>query len=466
MKKTCIVAVSIILMSLFLSAGVTISSVEAKEQAPKIDSELAKTLAGLGANDQIKVVAYLADEEKAANIKGKDKADTQKNLIKALKKKADDTQAALKGALIKSVIAGKTKDVTPLWIRNAVAFTATPDVISQIAKLPEVGTIVLETTTQAPAKAAVVPMVATAVEANISLVNAPAMWSLGYSGQGVVVANMDTGVDYTHPELSGSYRGGTNSWYDPYNQHATPYDPNGHGTQSMGIIVGGSVKQIGMAPQAKWIAVKIFNDSGTATSTAIHQGFQWLLNPNGDPNNPGGLPNVVNNSWAMGTPGCNLEFQSDLQALLAVGITPVFASGNYGPNANTSVSPANLPEAFSVGAVNNSKLIYAYSSRGPTTCGSTASRIYPNVVAPGVTVNTSDLFKTYKKVSGTSISAPHVTGAIALLLSYNHNLTVTQLETALSAAALDLGAVGPDSNYGSGLINVLASYNYIVAGRV
>ena len=160
-----------------------------------------------------------------------------------------------------------------------------------------------------------------------------------------------------------------------------------------------------MAPgSGLWIAVKIFNDSGTATATAIHLGFQWLLDPDG---NPATLdaPQVVNNSWSYGTPGCNLEFQNDLKALRLVGILPVFSAGNYGPTSSTSVSPANYPEAFAVGAVDNSGTIQSFSSRGPSACGET-STIYPEVVAPGVSITTTDLYGLYTQQSGTSLFGP------------------------------------------------------------
>ncbi len=117
---------------------------------------------------------------------------------------------------------------------------------------------------------------------NLSAINAPALWDLGYYGQGVVVANMDTGVDLSHPELSARWRGGSDSWYDPYNQHpTTPTDLNGHGTWTMGVMVAadGSGTTLGVAPQAQWIAVKIFNDSGTATATGNPPGIPVVARP-------------------------------------------------------------------------------------------------------------------------------------------------------------------------------------------
>ncbi len=126
---------------------------------------------------------------------------------------------------------------------------------------------------------------------------------------------------------------------------------------------------------------------------AIHLGFQWLLDPDGNPATAD-APQVVNNSWSYGSPGCNLEFQNDLKSLRLVGILPVFAAGNYGPNSSTSVSPANYPEAFAVGAVDNSGALQTYSSRGPSACGESSS-IYPELVAPGANITTTDLYGLY-----------------------------------------------------------------------
>ena len=129
---------------------------------------------------------------------------------------------------------------------------------------------------------------------------------------------------------------------------------NGHGTSAMGLIVGGAASgsAIGMAPGATWIAAKIFNDSGTGTMSAIHLAYQWMLDPDGNPATAD-APNVVNNSWTLATPGCSTEFEPDLAALVAAGITPVFAAGNFGPGTSTDASPANNPDAFAVGATDD-----------------------------------------------------------------------------------------------------------------
>jgi subtilisin family serine protease len=329
-------------------------------------------------------------------------------------------------------------------------------VAAELARRPDVQEVRPSSTIQAPSV-----VTAAAAEPNVAQVNAPALWDLGYRGQGMVVASMDTGVDGSHPELAARWRGGSNSWYDPNGQHpATPTDVIGHGTQTMGVMVGGDGggTSVGIAPDARWIAVKIFNDRGQATSTGIHLGYQWLLDPDGNPATAD-APNVVNNSWTMAAGSCSLEFQPDLRNLRAAGILPVFAAGNYGPAAGTSASPANNPEALAVGAVDDAGVIDLSSSRGPSACA--AQTGYPQLVAPGVGIRTTDLYGGYIDASGTSLAAPQVAGALALLLQAMPGLPADRQATALQSGAVDLGPVGPDDSYGSGRLDILASYNWL-----
>jgi hypothetical protein len=147
-----------------------------------------------------------------------------------------------------------------------------------------------------------------------------------------------------------------------------------------------------------------------------------------------------------------------------VGILPVFAAGNFGPGTSSGVSPANYPEAFAVGAVDNFGNLLSYSSRGPSACGETSS-IYPELVAPGDNITTTDLYGIYTPASGTSMSAPHVTGSLALLISAFPDISVESQSAALLNTAVDLGAGGPDNDYGYGMLDTLAAYSWLAAGN-
>ena len=350
--------------------------------------------------------------------------------------------------------------VSPLWIANEVAVRARPAVVRELAARPDVREVRPELAIAAPSPGvaqAAAPAQSAPPEPNLTQVRAPDLWSLGARGQGVVVASLDTGVDVSHPDLAGRWRAGTNSWFDPNGEHpSAPVDVSGHGTQTMGVIVGGDAggSSVGMAPDATWIAAKIFNDRGSATTTGVHRSFQWLLDPDGNPATAD-APNVVNNSWTMFTAACNLEFQPDLSSLRAAGIVPVFAAGNSGPAPGSVLSPGNLPEALAVGGVDGGDRIDPSSSVGPSAC---STAVDPGVVAPSVNVRTDDLYAGYVQQTGTSIAAPHVTGAVALLLSAVPGTGQAGQQDAVTGGALDLGAAGIDPVYGYGRLDALAAY--------
>jgi serine protease AprX len=421
----------------------------------KVDPRVRATLSGLQVNDKLTVIVTLRQRADLRRVAGGNRARRLQWVIRALQATADTTQGRLTSLLIKRRDQGLVSSFVRFWVFNGFSVTATGEVIDELAKHPDVLSI-------SPDDIQIVPAAYGTPEPNISLINAASLWNLGITGQGVVVANMDSGVDVSHADLAARWRGGSDSWFDPYGQHpTTPTDLSGHGTGTMGIMVGGDAggTSIGVAPRAQWVAVKIFNDSGKSTTTAIHQGFQWLLDPDGDPNTAD-APQVVNNSWTYANAGCYLEFEPDLQALRAAGILPVFAAGNGGPYTNSSYSPANNPSAFAVGATNNNDQIYAYSSRGPTTCGGSTGP-FPEMVAPGVNIRTTGLYGAYITNSGTSFAAPHVAGGLALLLSAYPGLTAAEQESALINSALDLGTVGADNVYGYGRLDLLAAYNWL-----
>lgn len=383
-------------------------------------------------------------------------------IITRLQQTANQSQRALLARLQRHQAEGVVTNVEAFWIFNGLVVTATPAVIDELATFAAVQIIEPEIHLQTPA------LIETAAPAtpNLTLVNAPALWGLGYRGQGIVVANLDTGVNLHHPDLYDQWRGGTNSWFDPYGEHSTPVDAagqgSGHGTWTMGIMVGGgnSGTMVGMAPDAQWIAAKIFNNQGSATAAAIHAAYQWLLDPDGDPGTDD-APHVVNNSWTFHHVGCSLEFEPDLHALRVAGILPIFAAGNTGPTPATALSPGNNPSAFAVGGIDQNGNIYPQSSRGPAICGE-AESIYPEMSAPGVNIYTTDIYGLYTTATGTSMAAPHVAGALALLLSVQPDLLVDEQEAALRNGLVDMGPVGPDNDFGNGRLDVLASYQWLV----
>ena len=428
-------------------------------QAGEIEADLQQAmLAGGDVNFIVKFTDQLDTD--AFPGKGKGKGVELASMLRALRSQADSSQAA---AI--ELLKGKgAKDLIQLWSINALAATASPEAIQALADLSEVDSIKLDGTLAAPSPQ---PAAAATPEWNLDIIRASELWNAGFDGSGTVVANMDTGVDANHPDIAASWRGGDNSWFDPNGEHSTPYDKTGHGTQTMSLMVGGDAggTSIGVSPGAKWIAVKIFNDAGVASLSKIHQGFQWLLDPD---DNPGtnDIPDVVNNSWGFQNlvDQCYTEFSADIDVLKAAGIAVVFSGGNQGSLG--SVSPGDNPGSFAVGAVDSSSNVASTSSRGPSACDGS---FFPEVVAPGVSVRVADLTfggvfpDSYASVSGTSFAAPHVAGTMALLRQADPSTSVAALEQALTDSAFDLGAAGADNESGYGLIDAVAANDLLAS---
>lgn len=427
-----------------------------------IDPGLEAALSAASPAEEIPVIIDLADRVAPNAFRDKDKILRRRKLVEAYKSKADLTQRPVV-AFLRGVGAKRLKSI---WLNNRVVATLKADAIRSLAARPGIDSIRLDATLAAP----VTTMGATApAEWNLNAIHAPELWSLGYDGTGAVVAGMDTGVDVNHPDLAGGWRGGTNSWFDPNGEHATPSDTNGHGTQTMSIMVGGATSgsTIGAAPGAKWIAAKIFNDAGLAYLSSIHLGFQWALDPDNNALTDD-APDVVSNSWGFrdNINACVTEFSQDVQALKAAGIAVVFAGGNEGPNPSTSVSPANYPESAAVGAVDEALAVAGFSSRGPSACDGS---IYPEVASPGVNVRSADLTyggifpNSYRFVSGTSFAASHLAGTIAALSAAVPTAPVADIEAALRDTSADLDQNGPDNGYGYGLIDAFQAYNRLAS---
>lgn len=430
-----------------------------------VDPALEARLKTVPADQPISIMIALNTRADTNAIKEKVRAQRRAKIIQALQDHANLKQASLL-AFLK---ANGGTDIRPLWIVNSVAAKCPAGLIRKLAKRPGVASVYTDealsiSVSGSGASSSAVP------EWNLSAIHAPDLWALGHTAQGIVVANMDSGVDGAHPDLSGNWRGGSNSWYDPHGQYAAPTDYagaiSGHGTQTMGLIVGGSSggTALGAAPGAQWIAVKIFNSQGTAQESHFHQSFQWLLDPDNNPLTDD-APDVVNGSFQTSPGGvCDTRFQADVQLLKSSGTAVVFAAGNTGPSSSSSTSPANNPGSFAAGAVDSLSNVAAFSARGPAPvdCG---GALFPNTVAPGVDVYTTDLTfageASYTTVSGTSFAAPHIAGGMALLMGAFPDIAVTALESALQDSATDLGLSGPDNEYGYGLLNVLSAYHIL-----
>lgn len=387
-----------------------------------------------------------------------DRTERVRGVYEAKKSHAEHSQADLRAALT-----ARGADFTPFWITNAVRVTGDKRLVLELARRPEVAEILPDRDYELVKPVRQEEGVkAQAVEWNVERVRAPEVWSAyGTRGEGIVVGTIDTGAQFDHPALARQYRGRGElgavdhdySWFDPSrvcgNPSAVPCDNVGHGTHVLGTILGddGGDNTTGVAPGATWIAAKGCETDSCSTSALLASG-QWMVAPTdadgGNPR-PDLAPDVVNNSWG-GPPG-DPFYRDIVDTWVAAGIFPVFAAGNNGGAGCATVgSPGDLPASYAVGASTPDNGIAWFSSRGPGVDG----EVKPDVVAPGETVRSS-VPGGYAHYSGTSMAAPHVAGAVALLWSAS---AAARRQVALSRELLDGTAVptgdtgcgGPDSD--------------------
>ncbi len=388
------------------------------------------------------------------------------------------------------------------WIANLVAVKGDRAVVEAMAARPDVAYIASDRAFRVPLESAsITTQAAGGIQPNLTQIGAPAVWALGDTGQGIVYANADTGVMWNHPALINQYRGWDGSaaehdynWWDAIRDNSilpdqvnpcgyaisAPCDDYGHGTHVMGIGVGVDAStgmQIGVAPGAKWIACRNMDDGVGRPSTYIAC-LQFFLAPtdlSGNNPDPSKSPDVISNSYSCPpSEGCNpYSLQAAVEAVHAAGIFMAVSAGNSGPSCSSvSTPPALEGEVFTVGAVDSNNLIAAFSSRGPVTADG-SGRLKPELSAPGVNIYSSYYNGKYTAMSGTSMAAPHVAGAVALLWSaypaLRGDLMRTDLVLENSAHHLtnDDGCGGdtltsvPNNTYGFGVLDVLAAYRLV-----
>lgn len=317
--------------------------------------------------------------------------------------------------------------------------------------------------------------------AGVREVNAPAAWSAGLTGAGVRVAVLDSGVA-AHPDLLGRIVASVDLTGSDWRVSSTPLgDPGGHGTHVAGLIAGNGTRSggayTGVAPGADIVSVRVLDASGSARLSTVLHGIQWVLANRGTYR-----IRVVNMSFGA---RARSSYQADLlaaatEALTFAGIVPVVAAGNNGAGSSTITTPATDPFVLTVGAVDDrgtpsplDDLVATWSSRGPTAFD---ALLKPDVVAPGrrivsLRVPSSTLDVSYPErrvhaaeadradyftLSGTSMAAPIVAGAVALLLQRYPALTPQQVKAQLRATARPLIGMSP-FDQGAGLIDAFGA---------
>lgn len=381
-------------------------------------------------------------------------------VVAVLQAQAEATQAALLADLTADGYAPQ-----PYWIVNAIVVKGDAALAHWLAARPEVAVVAanhvhaLELDNPAPA-----PAGADAPAWGVTRIQAPTVWAdWGVRGAGIVVANIDTGVVVTHPALLNAYRGWSPggglshdyNWFDAAAQppEPAPLDRMGHGTHTMGTMVGGAAEgysALGVAPGAQWITVRAC--IGLFCSDAdLLESAQWLLAPTNSVGlypRPDLRPHIISNSW--GKPGTDAWYLGYVTAWNAAGIFSLFASGNSGSidYCGSAGAPANYAASYAIGATDATDEIATFSSRGPTVDG----RLKPDLSAPGVAVPSAWPDGTVRALSGTSMATPHVAGVVALLWSANPTLIG---DLAATQAVLESSAVPrPTAECGDGVATV------------
>lgn len=420
--------------------------------------------------------------EKALSVKGMKSAGLSElkkvrntAVVSELKNTSENAQKKVVELLAKEQEAGNVDKVKSHYIVNTVVVTATKEVAEKLEGFEEVESILPNKTRYLHISEEDETITATAdkIAWNVKKIKAPEVWEQGIDGTGIVVATIDSGVEWNHPALKKNYRGydaetgevdHAYNWYDAVSNKAEPYDNIDHGTHVTGTMVGSEKgkEQIGVAPGAKWIAVRAFDNFGHASDEDLIEAAEWILSPR-DENGverPDLAPDIVNNSWGSSS-GFDEFYRDIVKAWVAAGIFPVFSAGNAIEKSDVvpgSVEvPANYPESFAVGAVDADNLLAPFSLIGP----SPYNEIKPDISAPGVGINSSVLNGKYAKKDGTSMASPAVSGMVALLYQAAPELSIDEIKQVIKASATPLKdktyTSVPNNGYGYGLINAEAA---------
>ncbi|HEX6074948.1 MAG TPA: S8 family serine peptidase, partial [Micromonosporaceae bacterium] len=440
----------------------------ARKGTAKIERKVRDQIAKKGTASFWVVLDSEADLTGAARLK--DKTAKARFVLTAKTRHAKTTQAGLRALLDRH-----HAEYRSFWIDNSLLVTGDADLLAEIAARPEVegiegnDPVILPD----PLPGENEPPV-NSIEWNVARINAPLVWTgLGVRGEGIVVANIDTGVKYDHAAVATQYRGrnadGTYNhnynWFDPARicSAGTPCDNDGHGTHTMGTMVGddGGSNQIGVAPGTTWIAAKGCESSSCSRTSLLASG-QWIVAPTdltGQNPRPDLAPDVVNNSWGSYLP--DDWYQETVQSWISAGIFPAFANGNNGEDGCSSTgSPGGYVISYSAGAFDINNAIAPWSSRGPGENGD----IKPNIAAPGVNVRSSTP-SGYASYSGTSMASPHLAATVALMWSASPAIqgdiaATRQLldDTAIDVNNTTCGGTTDDNNvFGEGRLDAYAA---------
>ena len=487
----CLLGIFVVLASGAASASTLNAEDSRSKQSEKIDLSI---MDSKDENGQIEFIIFLtnqADLSEAVHLPTK--ADKGAFVYNRLTQAAWQNQTPLL-----EYLRSQDANYRSFWVANMIWVSGNIHLLVDLASRQDVSHLYanprIELKVPNPGKVPSADQLIETVEWNISQIRAPEVWALGYTGQDAVIGGQDTGYDWTHPALKEQYRGWDGqtathdyNWYDAIHSgggvcgpdSAEPCDDLGHGTHTMGIMVGddGGNRNFSVAPGAQWIGCRNM-DRGVGTPTTYSDCYQWFIAPtdiDGNNPDPSKAPHIINNSWSCPpSEGCtNINvLRTVVENVRAAGILTVHAAGNDGynnPRCGTINTPAAIYDAsFTVGATTSTEVIAGFSSRGPATVDGVPI-IKPDVVAPGQNVYSSLPGGNYGTKSGTSMAAPHVAGLAALAISADPPLAdhIDRLELIITRMSIPKtsgetcggisGTQVPNNTYGYGRIDVLGS---------
>lgn len=471
--------------------------------AQVIDPDLALEMSNRGENEKIKVhILMKAKPDQTALLRQADYYVNQEErrifVVNELKEFATASQFDLQNALREMQRNGLVENIHSNWIANMIACEATKSAVNDIASRNDVEIIGFNAEKNwIPDGEEARPVSTTReITQNVTQVNADEVWALGYTGQGVVVAVIDTGVNYNHIDVASHLWDGGEEFphhgYDVINHDNDPMDDMGHGSHCAGTVCGDGKagRQTGMAPDATLMCVKCLDASGGGNATNISDGIQWAVEHG---------CNLF--SMSLGIPNSTVSERTLLrhtcENALAAGVVAAIAAGNEGdmqwmyPVPNNVRVPGSCPPPYidpdqaenpgalscsvCIGAVDYNDNAAYFTSNGPVTWTNTEFGDYaynpgiglirPDVSAPGVDIISLNYATNngYTSMSGTSMATPCAAGVMCLLLSKNINTTPADICRILEETALPKSET-KSNTYGFGRIDALAAIEQIQAG--
>ena len=469
-----------------------------------IDPSLRNEMNRRGDDERIAVVMLMKAQYDRSQLRRRadyfpSRAERRAYVVNELKSFTEASQHDLKNILAEMENHGMVSSVRSLWSANTLYFEATKTALLDLSERTDIETISLniqhqwipESETQVSASAT------REVTPNITQVNADQVWELGYTGAGVVVAVVDSGVNYNHLDLADHLWDGGEEFphhgYDIVNDDDDPMDDKGHGTHCAGTVCGdGTAGALtGIAPDATLMCVKSIRGDGFGGAVNIAGGMEWSVEHGCD---------LISMSLGMVNAGVADKkiLRRTCEAVLDAGIVAMVCAGNEGnaflqmtyPVPNNVRVPASCPPPYldpdqmanpgalssvvAVGAVNYNDAAADFTSRGPVTWQDTEFGDYannpgiglirPDICAPGVNIKSLDYENTsgYTNMDGTSQATPCVGGIVALMLQKNPELTPAEICRILEETSVKLTSTKSNIT-GVGRVDALAAVNAVEA---